>query len=591
LVRSRQVEAATQAATVAAAAAQQPQPQPCNVGGDGKEGPALASASAPPPPPPAVSLPCCMSPAARRRQLEAYEAECTAIRIRRLAARWEEVQLRSRGPSRQANRRSRGASGRHAALVVSPPPADSPASAMQGAGAGEEEGQEATAAAEAEAEAAGVTRASAALPALDEGDGEEAVQEGDQSAAVEEHRPTPACPTLSKRRTRDDAEVDASCGTRSDSDGSGSGEGGAGAAKRCRMSVVDRASCGREPSPTNALSPTEAAATSAAVGEADAEAVEEERGSAAAEAAAAAADAMEAEGPGGGSRPVRCRGNPSASVQAVAEADSLFPPPPPPLPYSVKALAALAGKPLPPPGPADPGVSGGDVVSLSVPSSASLAHRADLSYGDATLACRTQAALADLYGILADVDLLSVQRDTYPTVTGACPVRYQAAFTCVRPMQLGTNIALEPPVRALCSAVQQHNGTLSYGNVRTPWVLADAIREQEDLPGPLLALLAAEAECQAAGVDSGEPGGPMGQWAASEVAAGATRLAQAAVTALNVQQLSLPVQQQQQQQQQHPHQSPMPSPWLLSSLRGALLDVSPHCATGGTEATLERLAA
>ncbi|EFJ47157.1 hypothetical protein VOLCADRAFT_105211 [Volvox carteri f. nagariensis] len=306
------------------------------------------------------------------------------------------------------------------------------------------------------------------------------------------------------------------------------------------------------------------------------------------EVGAASTPATHPEGAGGDTGP-EANHTPAAPLVSTLSAPAwLSPPAPPPIPCNPTALAAFAA----------PWQRTGDVSApLNLPPQLQAAVRA----------CHMQAALADMYGMLSDLDILAMPHDSFVPVSGACPTHHQAMYASVQPLRLGTNMALQPP-----PSFALYN---KYSNTRAAWVMADAVRDQEDMPGRLLSVLAVEAE--AAGLGSGEPAGTMGQECAAEAAASAARLASAAAatatqrfrlqplhplqptyalapaaTAAASSSLELELGLEAAPLNSHTDQ---PSPWQLSAVHGALLaTASPmyYCASGGSRAAaMDRLSA
>ncbi|KXZ53676.1 hypothetical protein GPECTOR_6g593 [Gonium pectorale] len=246
-----------------------------------------------------------------------------------------------------------------------------------------------------------------------------------------------------------------------------------------------------------------------------------------------------------------------AASHATAGDGEALPLPPPPLTFKADALAALRA----------PTGEHHNVV-------------------DSTLAaCRAQAALAELYAMLSDVDILGMPRDTHPAVSGACPVRHQAAHACVRHLALGTNLALLPPAHVYAAyGACAMDGAVGSSSCSAGWVLADAVHEEEEVQGRLCSLQAAELET--AGHGSGEPAGPLGLHCAAEAARSLASLA-AGLGAEGAATARVPCELQPvgARKQAQPHLL------QLLALRSALQEAAPGCATGGIEGALDRLAA
>ncbi|GLI67142.1 hypothetical protein VaNZ11_011352, partial [Volvox africanus] len=236
----------------------------------------------------------------------------------------------------------------------------------------------------------------------------------------------------------------------------------------------------------------------------------------------------------------------------------LLPAPPAPLPYNAEALTMLAALPL---------MSTQSNVCGSVKTSPRLEPE---PLQAAVRECRVQAALADMYDMVSQLDVLAMPRDAFIPVSGACAIRHHATFASVRPMGLGTNMALQPPT--------QYGGT---DNNNMSWVMADAVRDQEDMPGRLLSVWAAEAE--AAGLGAGEQAGKLHQCCAAVAAASVARLAVQISHAPKPTPPPLPY--------YNDHRLSHPTAWHLSTVHSVLQAVAPGSAASGAVTTLDRVAA
>ncbi|PNH05279.1 hypothetical protein TSOC_008456 [Tetrabaena socialis] len=298
------------------------------------------------------------------------------------------------------------------------------------------------------------------------------------------------------------------------------------------------------------------------------------------------------------------QGSGQRAPSPAAETDALMPPGPEPeagapllplpapLPLSAAAVAALTACPHLPSATTTtttttPGGGGG---STCVPD-------------DATLqACRAQAALAELYCSMSDIELLSVPYDVYVPVSGPCLPGHRAAFACARPLSLGMNLMLQQPRRTMaaaegCASGNGSGGGGGAGGGGEQWVVADAVCGQEELPGMLLCLMGAEAE--GGGYGSGEPAGALGGLCAAAAATSAARLAARAIPAsaaasstallLPLTSPTSPLVASAAGPQQHQTDAD-----LLALLHGVLLASTPGilaAGTGGREAAAERLGA
>ncbi|GIL84852.1 hypothetical protein Vretifemale_13435, partial [Volvox reticuliferus] len=247
---------------------------------------------------------------------------------------------------------------------------------------------------------------------------------------------------------------------------------------------------------------------------------------------------------------------PAAGTRLAPSSLAWLPAPPDPLPYNTEALTVLAAAP---PSSTRRTVCGGTTSPRLEPESLQAAVRA----------CRVQAALADMYDTVSELSVLAMPRDAFIPVSGACALRHHATYASVRPMGLGTNMALQPPIQ--------------YGSTdkMTSWVMADAVRDQEDMPGRLLSVWAAEVE--AAGFGAGEQVGTVHQRCAAAAAASAVRLA-AQIHAPKPTPPSLPC-------YYNDHRLSHPTAWHLSTAHSVLQVAAPGSAASGAVAALDRAAA